>query len=58
MHKKKKLSKEEQHLNYIAFLKKRLDSDNYKKNVSKEEYKKTEEKYKKAKLISKLLYNN
>jgi hypothetical protein len=35
---------------YVAFLKKRLESKNYKENVSKEEYEKTKEKYEKAKL--------
>lgn len=40
---------------YIAFLKKRLDSSNYKANVSKEEYDKTKEKYDRAKLRLKLL---
>lgn len=40
---------------YIEFLKKRLESNNYKNNVSEEEYKKTKEKYDKAKLRLKLL---
>ena len=40
---------------YIAFLKKRLDSSNYKANVSKEEYDKTKEKYDRAKLRLRLL---
>ena len=40
---------------YLIFLKKRLDSVNYKSNVSKEEYEKTKEKYDKAKLRLKLL---
>jgi hypothetical protein len=40
---------------YIVFLKKRLDSANYKANVSTEEYEKTKEKYDKAKLRLKLL---
>ena len=34
---------------YVAFLKKRVESANYKKNTSKEEYEKTREKYEKAK---------
>ena len=55
MAKKKKFSIEE-HKKYIEFLEKRLDSENYKSNVSKEEYNKTKEKYKKAKLILKF-YN-
>lgn len=40
---------------YLAFLKKRLDSNNYKSNVTKEEYEKTKAKYDKAKLKLKLL---
>lgn len=40
---------------YLIFLKKRLDSANYKSNVSKEEFDKTKEKYDKAKLRLKLL---
>ncbi len=40
---------------YLIFLKKRLDSSNYKSNVSEEEFKKTKEKYDKAKLRLKLL---
>lgn len=45
--KKSELQKEEE---YVAFLKKRLESANYKSNVPKEEYDKTKEKYEKAKL--------
>lgn len=41
--------------NYMAFLKKRLDSKNYKNNVSAEEYEKTKQKYEKVKLKLKLL---
>lgn len=40
---------------YIEFLKKRLESKNYKANVTDEEYNKTKEKYDKAKLRLKLL---
>ena len=40
---------------YIAFLEKRLKSENFKKNVSKEEYTKTQEKLKKARLVLKIL---
>lgn len=40
---------------YIAFLKKRLESKNYKKNSTPEEYAKTKEKYEKAKLKLKFL---
>jgi hypothetical protein len=43
-----------QHKDYIAFLQKRLDSKNYKANVSEEEYKKTKDKLDKAKLVLKL----
>jgi len=39
---------------YLAFLKKRLDSNNYKNNVTSEEYEKTKAKYDKAKLRLKL----
>lgn len=35
---------------YVVFLKKKLESKNFKANVSKEEYEKTKEKYEKAKL--------
>lgn len=42
------------HKEYVEFLKKRLDSTNYKNNVTKEEYQKTKEKYDKAKLVLKL----
>lgn len=40
---------------YITFLKRRLKSSNFKKNVSPEEYEKTEQKLKKAKLVLKML---
>jgi hypothetical protein len=40
---------------YIVFLKKRLDSKNYKANVSKEEYAETKAKYDKVKLVLKVL---
>jgi hypothetical protein len=43
-----------QHKDYIAFLQKRLDSKNYKANVSEEEYKKTKDKLAKAKIVLKL----
>lgn len=45
--KKSTLQQEEE---YVGFLKKRLDSKNYKNNVSVEEYEKTKEKYEKSKL--------
>lgn len=50
---KKKDKKE--YKDYMSFLEKRLNSANYKANVSPEEYEKTKEKYKKEKLIQKLL---
>lgn len=40
---------------YVAFLKKRLESANYKKNVSKEEFEKTKSQYDKAKFRLKTL---
>lgn len=40
---------------YITFLEKRLKSKSFKENVSKEEFEKTQEKYKKAKLRLKIL---
>lgn len=53
--KPKKLSPVEQERQYVAFLKKRLESENYKANVSPEEYQKTKEKYEKAKFKLKTL---
>jgi len=50
--KKDKITHEEE---YVAFLKKRLDSDNFKGNVSPEEFQKTKEKYDKAKFKLKML---
>ena len=44
-----------QRLDYIDFLQKRLNSENYKKNVSAEEYKKTEDKLKKEKMLVTML---
>lgn len=52
---KKKIDLVKQEEDYVAFLKKRLDSDNFKKNVSQEEYDKTKQKYDKAKLKLKFL---
>ena len=49
---KKKMSKSEElkhEKDYVEFLKKRLNSENFKKNVSEEEFEKTREKYDKAK---------
>ncbi len=52
---KKKIDPIEEIITFIAFLKKSLDSDNYKANVSKEEYAKQKAKYDKAKLKLKFL---
>lgn len=51
----KKLDELQKHTDYMAFLKKRLESENFKRNVSQEEYDKTKAKYDKAKLVLKLL---
>jgi hypothetical protein len=40
---------------YIAFLEKRVNSENYKKNVSPEEFEETKEKLKQARLVLKIL---
>jgi hypothetical protein len=40
---------------YVAYLKKMLQSENYKASVSREEYEKTKKKYDKAKLKLKFL---
>jgi len=53
MAKNKPTKKQEEE--YAAFLKKKLESSNYKNNVSKEEYEKTKAKYEKVKLKLKLL---
>lgn len=42
-------------LDYIKFLENRLRSQNFKKNVSPEEYEATEKKLKKAKLVLRVL---
>jgi hypothetical protein len=55
MSKKKKKDPVEETRQYVEFLKKRLESKNYKANVSAEEYQKTKEKYDKAKSRLKLL---
>ena len=47
---KNKKSALQQEKEYVAFLKKRLESANYKKNSTPEEFQKTKEKYEKAKL--------
>jgi len=40
---------------YVAFLKKALDSENYKTSVSAEEYAKTKDKYDRAKFRLKIM---
>lgn len=40
---------------YVEFLKNQLESENYKANVSAEEYEKTKDKYKRAKFKLKTL---
>jgi hypothetical protein len=44
-----------EHEEFVEFLKKRVQSKNYKENVSKEEYDKTKAKYDKAKLKLKFM---
>jgi hypothetical protein len=54
----KKLTKQEliaQEEQYVAFLRKRLDSENYKANVTPEEYAATKAKYEKAKFKLKMM---
>lgn len=51
--KNKPTLKQEQ--DYLAFLKKRLESKNYKQNVSPEEFEKTKAKYDKVKFKLRLL---
>lgn len=52
---KKKLPPLEHERNYVAFLKKQLESESFKANVTKEEYEKTKYKYDKAKFKLKVL---
>jgi hypothetical protein len=52
MKNKSSLEKEQ---DYVDFLKKRLDSTNYKNNVNEEEYKDTKKKYDKAKFKLKMM---
>ncbi len=52
---KVRLTPLEHERNYVAFLKNRLESDNYKANVSPEEYEATKAKYEKAKFKLKML---
>ena len=53
--KKNKKSQIEMDKEYALFLKKRLESKNYKEAVSKEEFEETKRKYDKVKLKIKLL---
>ena len=52
---KKKQSNFEHEIRYVEFLKKRLASDNFKANASKEELDKTKKQYDKAKLKLKMM---
>jgi hypothetical protein len=53
--KKDKVTPLERERQYVAFLKKRLESENYKANVTPEEYAATKQKYDKAKTKLKIL---
>jgi hypothetical protein len=55
MSKKQKPDKIEQEKQYVEFLKKRLESENYKASVTPEEYSLTKQKYDKAKFKLKML---
>ena len=55
MAKKSKFEEIKHEEEFIAFLKKRLESKNFKTNVSQEEFDKTKQKYDKAKLKLRLL---
>ena len=48
-------NKKKKYENYLEFLEARLNSKNFKKNVSPEEYEKTKKKYEKEKLVQRLL---
>ena len=52
---KKRLTPLEHERNYVAFLKERLESENYKANATPEEYEATKAKYDKAKFKLKML---
>jgi hypothetical protein len=54
---KQKVNPIKQEEDYLAFLKKRIESKNYKNGVSAEEFEKTKLKYEKAKLKLKFLKN-
>jgi len=53
--KKSEVNLIEEETKYVAFLLKKLQSDNFKRNVTKEEFDKTKQKYDKAKLKFKFL---
>ena len=53
--KKNRLSELEQHEQYVEFLRVRVQSKNYKTNVSKEDFDKSMAKYDKAKLKLKFM---
>lgn len=55
MNKRKKKTDLEHEEQYVAFLRKRLNSENFKANVSQEEIDKTKAKYDKAKLKLKMM---
>lgn len=55
MSKKKKPDPIVQEKQYVEFLKKRLESENYKASVTPEEYALTKQKYEKAKFKLKML---
>jgi len=52
---KKKIDSTQHEEQYIEFLKKSLQSENFRANVSKEEFEKTRRKYDKAKLKLKMM---
>lgn len=49
------MNKIDQEKQYVEFLKKRLESENYKQKSSDEEYQKTKDKYDKAKFKLKMM---
>lgn len=51
----KKKDGKKQYGSYLEFLETRLNSENYKKKVTKEEYDKTKKKYEREKLIQRIL---
>jgi hypothetical protein len=56
--KNKKLTPIEKEINYVEFLKKKIESKNYKNNVSSEEFENTKKKYEKAKFKLKMMKEN